>query len=207
MIAMIANISAMTLAAINLANPLLCKLENFTLIMAGAASVTYKSSMSLLASYLAALIATAKSQKAAHSLSKIVKIGVLVKVVMTIVTHAASLEVTESNVQMLGKGVSTVKCQPNCRFSSVQCVQCTLYMGYDLWVLVSLSDRGFADLTDVTLADEDTNSIPTDYANKTITGNMAMLVAPKFISYENGTTRWSTFQLMQIAPPCDKISN
>ena len=39
-----------------------------------------------------------------------------------------------------------------------------MYMGSDLWVLdlVSRTERGFADLTDVTLADED--SIPTDYA-------------------------------------------
>ena len=35
-----------------------------------------------------------------------------------------------------------------------------------------------ADLTDVTLADEDTNSILTDVANRTIPGNMAMQVAP-----------------------------
>ena len=105
MMAMIANISALTLAAINLATPLLCKLpklENFTLL-------AYKSSMSsmlaLVAFYLAALIATAKSQKAANSLAKIVKIGILVKVVSTIVTQAASLEVLlnrkpHSNVRM-----------------------------------------------------------------------------------------------------------
>ena len=35
-----------------------------------------------------------------------------------------------------------------------------------------------ADLTDVTLADEDTNSILTDNANKAIQGNAAMQVAP-----------------------------
>ena len=29
----------------------------------------------------------------------------------------------------------------------------------------SVSTRGFVDLTDVTLADEDSNSIPTDYVN------------------------------------------
>ena len=102
--AMIANISALTLAAINLATPLLCKLpklENLTLL-------AYKFSMSLLALvvfYLAVLIATAKSQKAANSLAKIVKIGVLVKVVSTIVPQAASLEVIlnrkpHSNVRM-----------------------------------------------------------------------------------------------------------
>ena len=36
----------------------------------------------------------------------------------------------------------------------------------------------FADLTDVTLADEDSNSIPTDDVNRTILGNLAMQVAP-----------------------------
>ena len=34
----------------------------------------------------------------------------------------------------------------------------------------------FADLTDVTLADEDTNSILTDKVNRTIQGNVAMHV-------------------------------
>ena len=36
--------------------------------------------------------------------------------------------------------------------------------------------RGFADLTDVTLADEDTNSILADNAKRAIQGNEAMLV-------------------------------
>ena len=35
-----------------------------------------------------------------------------------------------------------------------------------------------ADLTDVTLADEDTNSILTDNANRAIQGNVAMQVVP-----------------------------
>ena len=42
----------------------------------------------------------------------------------------------------------------------------------------SLTPRGFADLTDVTLADEDSNSIPTDDVNRAILGNVAMQVAP-----------------------------
>ena len=49
----------------------------------------------------------------------------------------------------------------------------------------SLTRRPFADLNDVTLADEDTNSIITDDANRTIQGkqktipcNIAMQVAP-----------------------------
>ena len=48
-------------------------------------------------------------------------------------------------------------------------------MGCD--VCQSLQDY-FADLTDVTLADEDSNSIPTDDVNRAILGNLAMQVAP-----------------------------
>ena len=55
-------------------------------------------------------------------------------------------------------------------------------LGSDLWVWAyvthSLSPRGFADLTDVTLADEDSNSIPTDDVHRAILGNVAMQVAP-----------------------------
>ena len=40
----------------------------------------------------------------------------------------------------------------------------------------SLSTTPFADLTDVTLADEDTNSILTDNANRAIQGNVAMQI-------------------------------
>ena len=39
-------------------------------------------------------------------------------------------------------------------------------LGSDLWVLISLHPRLFADLTDVTLADEDSNSIPTNDVNE-----------------------------------------
>ena len=49
-------------------------------------------------------------------------------------------------------------------------------LGSDLWVRLSVSPRGFADLTDVTLADEDTKPILTDNANRTIQGNVAMHV-------------------------------
>ena len=50
--------------------------------------------------------------------------------------------------------------------------------GSDLWVLMSVTHRLFADLTDVTLADEDSNLIPTDDVNRAILGNVAMQVAP-----------------------------
>ena len=42
----------------------------------------------------------------------------------------------------------------------------------------SVSTRGFVDLTDVTLADEDSNSTPADDVNRAILGNVAMHVAP-----------------------------
>ena len=40
----------------------------------------------------------------------------------------------------------------------------------------SLSNRAFVDLTDVTLADEDTNLILTDNANRAIQGNVVTQV-------------------------------
>ena len=49
-------------------------------------------------------------------------------------------------------------------------------MGPD--VSKSVHTRPFADLTDVTLADEDSNSTPADYVNRAILGNVAMQVAP-----------------------------
>ena len=48
------------------------------------------------------------------------------------------------------------------------------YLGSDLWVRFSETHRTCADLTDVTLADEDINSILT--ANRAIQGNVAMQV-------------------------------
>ena len=41
-----------------------------------------------------------------------------------------------------------------------------------------VTERLFADLTDVTLADEDINSTPADDVNRAILGNVAMQVAP-----------------------------
>ena len=49
-------------------------------------------------------------------------------------------------------------------------------LGSDLWVRLSETMRGFADLTDLTLVDEDTKSILTDNANRAIQGNQAMYV-------------------------------
>ena len=49
-------------------------------------------------------------------------------------------------------------------------------LGSNRWVRLSVSPEGFWDFTDVTLADEDTNSILTDNAKRTIQGNVAMQV-------------------------------
>ena len=53
-------------------------------------------------------------------------------------------------------------------------------LGSDLWVRVSLTNKltenPFENLTDATLADEDTNPIVTDNANRAIQGNVAMQV-------------------------------
>ena len=65
-------------------------------------------------------------------------------------------------------------------------------LGSDLWVCFSLTPRPFADLTDVTLADEDTNSILTNNANRAIIDNVAMQVAPP---------GGQTCSYMQATPP------
>ena len=61
-------------------------------------------------------------------------------------------------------------------------------LGSDLWVLMSVTERGFADLTDVTLADEDINSIPTDG----VYGN------PRQCGIASGATWWPKLKLMQV---------
>ena len=45
-------------------------------------------------------------------------------------------------------------------------------------VTLSTHPRPCADLTDVTLADDDSNSTPADDVNRAILGNVAMQVAP-----------------------------
>ena len=50
-------------------------------------------------------------------------------------------------------------------------------LGSDSWVRMSVRESTTCvDLTDVTLADEDTKSIPTDNAKRVIKGNVAMHV-------------------------------
>ena len=51
-------------------------------------------------------------------------------------------------------------------------------LGSDLWVLMSLSPTPCADLTDETLADEDSNSTPADGVNRAILSNVAIKVLP-----------------------------
>ena len=88
-------------------------------------------------------------------------------------------------------------------------------MGPD--VTPSLTTRLFEDLHDVTLADEDSNSIPTDDVNKTILANVAMQVAPlggqtcnchkKPQLLAKSTTNacsaiwWPKLELIQVTPP------
>ena len=59
-------------------------------------------------------------------------------------------------------------------------------------------------LTDVTLADEDTNSILADNAKGAIQGNEAMEVMQ---TYASGAIWWPNLQLMQVAPSGGQICN
>ena len=70
-------------------------------------------------------------------------------------------------------------------------------LGSDLWVRFSLTEPLCADLTDVTLADEDTNSILTDNANRAFQGNVAVQVT------QPGGELWN--QAMQVTSPDDQI--
>ena len=80
-------------------------------------------------------------------------------------------------------------------------------LGFDLWVRLSLTnwltEEPFWNLTDLTLADEDTNSILTDNANSAFQGN---LVA-KFGTNASSTIWWPNLELMQVAPSCGQICN
>ena len=59
---------------------------------------------------------------------------------------------------------------------NLNCHWTQVYLGSDLWVQVSLTPWPFWDLTDVTLANEDTNSILTDSVNRAIQGNVTMQI-------------------------------
>ena len=56
-----------------------------------------------------------------------------------------------------------------------------VYLGSDLWVQVSVSESCLVDLTDVTLVDEDPNSILADDNNRAIPGNLEMQVRQSYL--------------------------
>ena len=88
----------------------------------------------------------------------------------------------------------------------------SLVRSMGLVVSHSLTHRPFANLTDVTLADEDTITILTDNANRAIPSNVAMHVTlpggqlwnpckwchlvAKFVTYASGATWWPNSELM-----------
>ena len=84
-------------------------------------------------------------------------------------------------------------------------------------VRLSVSPTPCVDLTDVTLADDDTNPIVTDDANRAIHNNVAtqvtqplqtMQVAPPDDQILNQSKMWwPNLQLMQVAPSDGKIFN
>ena len=71
-----------------------------------------------------------------------------------------------------------------------------IFIGSDLWVRMSVTGKPCADLTVVTLADEDNNSLPTDDANRAILGNVA-----KSVTNARSANFWPNLQPMQVAPP------
>ena len=71
----------------------------------------------------------------------------------------------------------------------------SLVRSMDPSVYNKLSERPFADLTDVTLDDEDTNSMLTDNANRAMRSNTTNAIW------------WSTLKAMQVAPSGGQICN
>ena len=72
---------------------------------------------------------------------------------------------------------------------------------------MSLSERPFADLTDVTLAGEDTNSILTDNPNRAIQGNVAMQVMQPDDQLWNQSKWRQLIEAMQVVPLGGPICN
>ena len=58
--------------------------------------------------------------------------------------------------------------------------------------------RRFADLTDVTLTNKDTNSILTDNANRALQGNVAMKVTSNYFCLKNDLS----YKLNTLGPLC-----
>ena len=120
------------------------------------------------------------------------------------------LQVMPSGGQMMAKKWCHVvaKISPSQRVNCwVRCVSVSQYfyrtqvsLGSDLWVRLSQTEWAtLADLTDVTLAGEDINSIPTDNADRAFQGNVAMQVT------QPGGQLWN--QTMQVTSPDDQIFN
>ena len=68
-----------------------------------------------------------------------------------------------------------------------------------------MSKRGFVNLTDVTLADEDTNWILTDNAKRVFQGKMAMQVMTKFVTNAIGAIWLPNWEIMQVTPAGGQI--
>ena len=75
-------------------------------------------------------------------------------------------------ITQVKESIPGVRCASGNVFIGPRCPWGPIYGSGSL----KLTERPFADLTDVTLADEDTNSILTDNANRAIQGNIAMQV-------------------------------
>ena len=96
-------------------------------------------------------------------------------------------------------------------------------LGSDLWVWMSVTHTPLWNLTDVTLADEETNSILTDNANRAIQGNVAMqvmqsggqirkqckwrLLMTKIWTNPSCADCWPNLQLMQLVSSGGQICN
>ena len=114
------------------------------------------------------------------------------------------------------KHKSCIKCMGGIPFTSSQYsfYRTQVSLGSDLWVLMSVHTRLCWDLTDVTLADEDSNSIPTSDVNRAFLGNVAMQVAPsdgqhwikckwhhlvtKLVTNSRSANCWPNLQLMHV---------
>ena len=87
-------------------------------------------------------------------------------------------------------------CKDICHTFSLAIYLTQVYLGSDLLVC----HRPFADLTDVTLADEDTNSILTDNANRAFQGNNVTMR----VTQSDGQL-WN--QAMQVTLPDEQLLN
>ena len=125
-----------------------------------------------------------------------------------------TFEVSKQDVNQVNNLQKDCPTCASCQF--ILCLRvCFFYrtqvnLGSDLWVRLSVRETPLWNLTDVTLADEDTNSILTDNANGAIQGNVAMqwrnLVA-NFGSNASGASWWPNFEPMQVVPLGDPICN